>query len=116
MEANSAAQELLNEISAIQVMERGHLSVIRQGPDGPYYNLQRRVAGRNLTEYVPRDEVPVLQQHIAAHQRFKDLVAQYEDTVTERTRAMRKQGQAPEAKKKRRTRTSTLLGRRSSKA
>ena len=46
-------------------MERGHLSVIRTGSDGqPYFNLQHRKEGKNVTEYIPRDQVPVAQEHL----------------------------------------------------
>jgi hypothetical protein len=83
-------------------MERGKLSIIRQGPEGPYYNLQRREAGRNVTEYVPRDQVPLVEEHIAAHENFERLVGEYERLITEATRLERKAG----VKKKRPLRTS----------
>ncbi|MFN0126362.1 MAG: DUF6788 family protein [Verrucomicrobiales bacterium] len=116
MTKNPHLKNLMEEISSIQRMERGHLSIIRQGPGGPYYNLQRRVDGRNLTEYVPRDQVPILGEHIAAHERFKELVTQYEDILTEQSRTLRKQGQTEEAKKKRVERTSTSPEKPKSKA
>jgi hypothetical protein len=95
-------RNLLREIASIHRMERGKLSIIRQGPDGPYYNLQRWEDGRNLSEYVPRDQVSVVQEHIAAHQNFERLVGEYERVITEATRAERKAG----VKKKRRNQIS----------
>lgn len=96
--------ERIAKMASITRMERGHLSIIRTGPDGePYYNLQRRVGGRNVTEYVPRDEVPVVQQHIAAYEQFKHLVDEHVAGVSELSRQERKDG----VKKKRRTSSAT---------
>ena len=88
------------QMAAITRMERGHLSVIRTGPDGqPYHNLQHRENGRNVTEYIPRDEVPAVQEHVAAYERFKQLVDEHLEEVSELSRQERKAG----VKKKRRT-------------
>ena len=38
-------------------MEPGKLCVIRQGPKGPYHNLQYRYHGQTVSCYVPRDQV-----------------------------------------------------------
>lgn len=86
------AHQILEQIAAIDRMERGKLSIIRQGPKGPYHNLQRREGGRNVTEYVPADQVSQLQAHIESHQRFEALVDEYERLITEQTRAERKAG------------------------
>lgn len=92
--------ERIAQMATITRMERGHLSVIRTGPDGlPYHNLQRRENGRNVTEYIPREEVPVVQEHIAAYERFKQLVDEHLNEVSEKSRQARKDG----VKKKRRT-------------
>jgi hypothetical protein len=101
-------------MAAITRMERGHLSVIRAGPDGqPYYNLQRREGGRNLTEYIPRDEIAAVQQHIAAYEHFKQLVDEHVAAVSERSRQERKAG----VKKKRRTPSATASpGKKKSKS
>lgn len=90
MNSNLQPHHILQEIAAIERMERGKLSIIRQGPNGPYYNFQHRQDGRNLTEYVPADQVPLLQAHIESHQRFEALVDQYARLITEQTRAERK--------------------------
>jgi len=73
-------------------MERGKLSVIRQGPTGSYFNLQRREGGRNVTEYVPTEQVAQAQENIDAHNRFQTLVGEYEHRITEQTRQERKAG------------------------
>jgi hypothetical protein len=92
MNSSQLTSAILQEIASIKHMECGKLSIIRQGPKGPYYNLQRRKEGRNITEYVPSDQIPQVQEHILAHERFKTLVGDYEQQVTERTRAERKAG------------------------
>ena len=92
MQPTSNPQILLQQIAAISRMERGKLSVIRNGPKGAYYNLQRRVAGRNVTEYVPQDQVPLVQENIESHQSFETLVEEYERLITDQTREERKAG------------------------
>ena len=88
------------QMATITRMERGHLSVIRTGPDGqPYFNLQHRENGRNVTEYIPRDEVPAVREHLAAYEQFRQLVDEHLKEVSELSRQERKAG----VKKKRRT-------------
>ena len=92
--------ERIAQMATITRMERGHLSVIRTGPDGrPFNNLQRREGGRNVTEYIPREEVPAVQEHIAAYERFKQLVDEHVNEVSGTSRQERKAG----VKKKLRT-------------
>lgn len=68
-------------------MERGKLSVIRQSPSGPFYKIQARENGKNLTRYVPRDQAPAVQEAVAGYQRFQDLTEQYARLVIDKTRA-----------------------------
>ena len=84
--------QLLQQIAQIQHMEPGKLCVLRQGPNGPYYNLQWREQGKALSRYVPADQVEGLAQHTANYQRFQNLVDQYAQLVIERTRAERATG------------------------
>jgi len=84
--------QILQQISQIQRMEPGKLCVIRQGPNGPYYNLQCREQGKTLTRYVPPDQVEVLSQHTANYQKFQELVGQYAQLIIEQTRAERTAG------------------------
>jgi len=84
--------QLLQQIARIQHMEPGKLCVLRQGPTGPYYNLQWREEGKALSRYVPADQVEVLAQHTANYQTFQSLVDQYAQLIIERTRAERAAG------------------------
>src|SRR5882672_1367560 len=84
--------QILQQIAQIQHMEPGKLCVIRQGPNGPYYNLQCREHGRTLTRYVPPDQVEVLTQHTANYQKFQELVGQYAQLIIEQTQAARRSG------------------------
>jgi len=97
------------QMATITRMERGHLSVIRTAPDGrPFHNLQRREGGRNVTEYIPREVVPTVQQNIAAYEHFKQLVDEHLNEVSETSRQERKAG----VKKKRQTSSATPLPRK----
>ena len=84
--------QLLQQIAQIQHMEPGKLCVLRQGPNGPYYNLQWREQGKAFSRYVPADEVEVLAQHTTNYQTFQNLVDQYAQLIIERTRAERAAG------------------------
>jgi hypothetical protein len=84
--------EILQRIAQIQHMEPGKLCIIRQGPNGPYYNLQCREEGKTLTRYVPPELVEVLTRHTANYQRFQELVSQYAQLIIEQTRAERTGG------------------------
>ena len=68
-------------------MERGKLCVLRQGPEGPYYNHQTWEKGKNVSRYIPQDQVPALQQAIAGFRQFENLTDQYAQVVIQRTRA-----------------------------
>lgn len=92
--------ERIAQMAAITRMERGHLSVIRTGPDGqPYFNLQHREDGRNVTEYIPRDQVPAVRENLAAGERFQQLVDEHLSEISEISRQERK----ADVKKKTRT-------------
>ena len=86
------AAQLLQQIAHIQHMEPGKLCILRQGPNGPYYNLQWREQGKALSRYVPAEQVEVLAQHTANYQTFQKLVDQYAQLLIERTRAERAAG------------------------
>jgi hypothetical protein len=44
-------QSLLQQIAQIPHMERGKLCVLRDGPQGPYYNHQTWEKGKNIARY-----------------------------------------------------------------
>ena len=87
MNSQNSAQAILQQIAAIQTMERGKLSVMREGPSGPFYKIQGREAGKNLTRYVPRDQVPATQEAIEGYKRFQALSERYAQLKIEETRA-----------------------------
>ena len=78
---------LLRRILRIQHMERGKLSIMRQGPEGPYYKLQCWENGRNFSRYVPRDQVPAVEEALEGYRLFRQLTDQYAQSVIDKTRA-----------------------------
>ena len=92
MNTKSTPQAILEELAQIQHLDRGTLSVIRQGPEGPYYNHQCYENGKNVTRYVPREQVADLQQAMENFRRFQQLTEQYAQLLVEKTRAERKTG------------------------
>lgn len=82
-----SSQELLNQIAQIQRMERGKLCVLRQGPNGPYYNCQSHENGKNFSRYVPHDQLPAYEEAIAGYQEFQELTEQYARQVIQKTRS-----------------------------
>jgi len=53
MNSKPTPQSLLNDIAQIQRLDRGTVSVLRQGPQGPYYNHQCYEKGRNVSATCP---------------------------------------------------------------
>jgi hypothetical protein len=80
-------QSLLEQMAQIPQLERGKLCVVRQGPDGPYYNHQTWEKGKNVSRYVPRDKVQALQNAIDGYHRYQELSDQYVERMIEKTRA-----------------------------
>jgi len=103
MNTSPTPETLLHQIAHIQFMERGSLSVLRQSAKGPSCNFQLWEAGRNVSEYVPADQVPIVQQHLNAYSEFEGLIDQYVQLVSARSR----QERLSDAKKKRRIPTSS---------
>ena len=99
MNTPNSPQAILQQIAEIKTMERGKLSVLREGPSGHFYKIQAREDGKNLTRYVPRDQVPATEEAIAGYKRFQALTEQYAQLKIEKTRA------AIEAGSKKRTGT-----------
>ena len=85
-------QTLIEQILQIRRMEHGSLSIIRQGPNGPYYNLNAWENGKNCCRYIPQDKVPEVQQAIAGYHQFQQLTEQYAQQLIEQTRAQLKIG------------------------
>ncbi len=85
--SNSA--QVLQKIAEIQRMEPGKLCIIRQGPDGPYHNLQCREHGKQVSRYVPRDQVETVATNTSNYRKFEALVEQYAACIIEQTRTER---------------------------
>lgn len=92
MHAKPTPESILQDLAQIQRLERGTLNVIRQGPEGPYYNHQCYEGGRNVSRYVPGPQVAALQEAIEGYHRFQTLVEQYVEIMVEKTRAERAEG------------------------
>lgn len=92
MDNKNTPEAILQEIASIEHMERGKLSIIRQSASGAFYNLQHRENGRNVTEYIPRDEVPIVQEHVEAFRECENLFEQYVALVSQKSREERKAG------------------------
>jgi len=81
-------------------MEPGALCIIRQGPDGPYYNLQCREHGKQVSRYVPRDQVETVAENTSNYRKFETLVEQYAERIVEKTRTERAAGVKKKTKKR----------------
>ena len=80
---------LLKKIAEIQQMERGSISVLRKTPDGPFYNHQTWENGRKVSRYVPRDQIPALQEANHGYHQFQQLTQEYADPIIHKTRTER---------------------------
>lgn len=49
MKTHITPESVLRDLAQIQRLDRGSLSIIRQGPTGPYYNHQCYEDGRNVS-------------------------------------------------------------------
>ena len=78
---------LLKEIAKIQQMERGKISVIRETSEGCFYNHQTWENGKNVSRYVPCDQVTALQQAINGYQQFKQLTEEYAQHIIDQKKA-----------------------------
>ena len=74
-------------VAQIKSMERGKLTVMCQGPQGPHYKLQAWENGRNISRHVSRDQATAVQEAIEGYRRFQDLTQQYAQAVIDQTRA-----------------------------
>ena len=92
MNAEITPQSALHLIAQIDSMEKGSLHVIRQGPEGPYYNLQFIENGKHVSRYVPRSQVEQVRQAIEGYHQFTRLTDEYAQMIIEKTRAERLEG------------------------
>ena len=89
MNSKPTPQSVLQQIAQIQRMDQGTVSIIRQGPHGPYYNHQCYENGRNVSRYLPAQQVPELKEAFEGYRRFQELAKQYVQLQVEKTRAER---------------------------
>ena len=87
MNTSLTPQSLIEQILQIQRMEHGSLSIIRQGPHGPYYSLNSWENGKNRCRYLSQDKVPEVQHAIEAYHKYQQLTEQYAQQIIEQTRA-----------------------------
>jgi len=80
-------QSLLEQVLQIQSMEHGSLSIVGQGPNGPYYNLNSWENGKNQCRYLSQDKVPKVKQAIEGYHQYQQLTEQYAQQIIEQTRA-----------------------------
>lgn len=85
-------QTLLHDIAQIQQLDRGSVSIIRQGPQGPYHNHQCYENGRNVSRYVPPEQVANLKAAIDGYRQVQEMMAQYVQLMVDKTRAEREAG------------------------
>lgn len=82
-------QSILQDIAQIQQVERGTVSIIRQGPQGPYHNHQCYENGRKVSRYVPPEQVAGLKAAIDGYHQVQEMMAQYVQLMVDKTRAER---------------------------
>lgn len=86
MNTKSNPQSLFQQAARIPRLERGKLSIMREGAEGPFYNHQCREGGRNVSRYIPRDQAPAVQEAIDGYAKFQALIGEYVDQIVDRTR------------------------------
>lgn len=92
MTSTNTPEAILAQIAGIQSMEQGKLCILRHGPKGPYFNLQRWEDGANVSQYVSADQLSAVQANLAAYAQFQDLIATYVQLVSTRSREARLAG------------------------
>lgn len=86
MNANNPAR-FVQQIAQIQRMERGKLSVMREGAEGTHYKLQAWENGKNVSRYIPGAQAAAVQEAIEGYHKFQALTEQYAQQVIANTRA-----------------------------
>ena len=81
------SNQFFQQVAQIKRMERGKLTVMSQGPEGPHYKLQAWENGKNSSRHVSRDQADAVQDALDGYGKFQDLTQQYAQTVIDQTRA-----------------------------
>jgi hypothetical protein len=101
MKKTSEIHPWLQRLAGIARMERGKLCRMT---GRPHYNHQTWQDGRNVSRYVPREDVAALQEAIDGYRRFMQLAQAYADEVIRRTREERLKAAATRKRSKRQRR------------
>jgi hypothetical protein len=78
---------LFQQIAQIKHMERGKLTLMSEGPQGPHYKLQAWEHGKNVSRHVCRDQAQAVQEALEGYRKFQDLTQHYAQAVIDQTRA-----------------------------
>ena len=81
----STRKSILEQMAAIERMERGKLCAMR---GGRYFNLQSWEGGRNMVRYVPAAKASCVKKDVAQYKRFMELAKRYTDLVIQDTRKL----------------------------
>lgn len=81
------SNQFFEQVAQIKSMERGKLTVMSQGPEGPHYKLQSWENGKNISRHVSRDQADAVQDALEGYHKFQGLTEDYAQTVIEQTRA-----------------------------
>jgi hypothetical protein len=103
MSQSPTPESILQQIARIPRLERGTLSFVRQSAAGPCCNFQRWEDGRNVSQYVRAEEVPLVRANLAAYEQCAALMEEYVQLLSTRSREERLAG----VKKKRQPPTSS---------
>jgi hypothetical protein len=79
--------QLFEQIAQIKRMERGKLTLMCEGPEGPHYKLQAWDNGKNVSRHVARDQAQAVEEALQGYRKFQDLTQQYAQSVIDQTRA-----------------------------
>jgi hypothetical protein len=79
--------QYFQQVAQIKRMERGKLTIMTQGPEGPHYKLQAWENGKNVSRHVSRDQANAVQDALEGYHKFQDLTEQYAQAVIDQTRA-----------------------------
>ena len=79
--------QLSQQIAQIKRMERGKLTVMSQGPEGPHYKLQAWENGKNVSRHISRDQADAVQDALKGYEKFQNLTQEYAQDVIDQTRA-----------------------------
>jgi len=86
-EVSPAVAALVAELQSLPGLIRGTLCPMRRASGKVYHNLQYWHDGRNHTEYVGAERLPLVQAAVANYERFQNLTAQWAAMLEAQTRA-----------------------------